>query len=163
MFQSPLPPAASPAGKAPEASPAPDLGSYTQLFLAPDAALPPHRGAGEFTLLTLPAVTAVLRLEDRTQGIVVKQPRARIGRQGDNDIVLDDGSVSRYHAIVTRDADGFWIEDTGSKRGVFVDGERVEEQVALASGASIRIGDVVMRFSVVSDGYDERSQAAAQG
>ncbi len=81
-------------------------------------------------------------------------------RQADNDIVLDDASVSRYHAIVTRDADGFWIEDTGSKRGVFVDGERVEAQVLMAPGASIRIGDVVMRFSV---GYDERSQAAAQG
>jgi pSer/pThr/pTyr-binding forkhead associated (FHA) protein len=131
------------------------------MFLAPDAALPPHRGVGEFTLLTLPPLTASLRLEGRAdQPIVVKQPRARIGRQGDNDIVLDDASVSRYHAIVTRDADGFWIEDTGSKRGVFVDGERVEEQVPLAPGASIRIGDVVMRFSV---GYDERSQAAAQG
>ncbi len=160
MFQSPPPPPPSPVGNAAQPAPAPDLCSYTQMFLAPDAVLPPHRGAGEFTLLTLPPVTAVLRLEDRTQGIVVKQPRARIGRQGDNDIVLDDASVSRYHAIVTRDADGFWIEDTGSKRGVFVDGERVEEQVALASGSSIRIGDVVMQFSV---GYDERSQAAAQG
>ena len=123
MFQSPLPPPRFAGARA-------DLGSYTQMFLAPDAALPPHRGAGEITLLTLPPVTAVLRLEDRTEGIVVKQPRARIGRQGDNDIVLDDASVSRYHAIVTRDADGFWIEDTGSKRGVFVDGERVEEQAA---------------------------------
>ena len=92
--------------------------------------------------------------------MVVKQPRARIGRQADNDIVLDDASVSRYHAIVSRDADGFWIEDTGSKRGVFVDGEHVADQVRLESGASIRIGDVVMQFSV---GSDERSQAAAQG
>ncbi len=117
------------------------------MFLAPEETLHPHRGVGEFTLLSLPPLTASSRLGDRPdEPIVVRQPRARIGRQADNDIVLDDASVSRHHAIVSRDADGFWIEDTGSKRGIFVDGQRVMDQVRLAPGVSIRIGDVAMQF-----------------
>ena len=88
---------------------------------------------GRVHAATLPPLTASLRLADRPdETIVVRQPRARIGRQADNDIVLDDASVSRHHAIVSRDADGFWIEDTGSKRGIFVDGQRVMDQVRLA-------------------------------
>jgi pSer/pThr/pTyr-binding forkhead associated (FHA) protein len=121
-----------------------------------------RRGAGEITLVTLPSAAAWLRLDLKPGDppLTVKQPRTRIGRQSDNDIVLDDASVSRYHAIVSRDADGFWIEDTGSKRGVFVDGTRVTVQARLQNGASIRIGDIGMRFAVE---YGEPGEAAGQG
>jgi phosphoserine phosphatase RsbU/P len=49
----------------------------------------------------------------------------RIGRHGDNDLVLRDSRASRYHAvIVAQDAD-YVIEDLKSSYGVFVNGERV--------------------------------------
>jgi hypothetical protein len=160
MFVKPVAPPTPPAaGREAPAEPA----SFTQMFLAPQATPRLRTPVGEQTLRTLPRTTAWMRPAGPAAGdslFTVKQPRARIGRQGDNDIVLDDASVSRYHALVCRDADGFWIEDTGSSRGVYVDGERVRGQVALSAGAAVRIGGVELRF--VAEGA-ERIQAAGRG
>lgn len=43
----------------------------------------------------------------------------RIGRDSEADIVIDDDSVSRVHASLTRDEQGFiWLEDVESINGV---------------------------------------------
>ena len=59
-----------------------------------------------------------------------------IGRADNCDIHLDDSSVSRLHARLTRLEHGFEIEDSGSTNGVFVNRERVER-------ASLQHGDVI--------------------
>lgn len=69
-----------------------------------------------------------------------------LGRDGSNDIVLAENSVSRRHALLTRDANGgVHLADAGSANGVFVNGRRVQE-VVLAPGDEIRIGDNSFRF-----------------
>ena len=47
-----------------------------------------------------------------------------IGRDGDNDIVLGVGRVSRHHARIYADDDGLWVEDLGSTNGTLLNGER---------------------------------------
>jgi sigma-B regulation protein RsbU (phosphoserine phosphatase) len=53
----------------------------------------------------------------------------RIGRHGDNHLVLHDSRISRSHARIVEEAGAYVIEDLGSRHGVFVNGIRVERQL----------------------------------
>jgi pSer/pThr/pTyr-binding forkhead associated (FHA) protein len=65
----------------------------------------------------------------------------RIGRQADNDIVLDDANVSRHHAVIIDTGTSFVISDLRSANGVDVQGERLHASVTLCDGDRIRICD----------------------
>ena len=65
----------------------------------------------------------------------------RIGRLSDNDIVLDDGNVSRHHAVIIDTGTNFVITDLRSANGVDVAGERIRGTATLNDGARIRICD----------------------
>jgi pSer/pThr/pTyr-binding forkhead associated (FHA) protein/S1-C subfamily serine protease len=49
----------------------------------------------------------------------------RLGKSHDNDVVIDDPHVSRYHALVRRGPEGVEIFDAGSTNGLFLDDQRV--------------------------------------
>ena len=69
----------------------------------------------------------------------------RIGRRASADIVLDDTTVSRRHALVL-DRDGSSvIADDRSLNGVFVNGRRVIE-ARLQHGDEVQIGARIMRY-----------------
>jgi pSer/pThr/pTyr-binding forkhead associated (FHA) protein len=71
-----------------------------------------------------------------------------IGRSPSSDIVLDDSSVSRRHAILARRGDAIVVLDNRSLNGVRVNGARVTEAV-LHHGDRIAVGQVTLRFVVV--------------
>ena len=71
-----------------------------------------------------------------------------IGRTASNAIALSDGSVSSSHARVLRSADGFLIEDMGSRNGTFVNSDRVTGKRALLDGDVLRLGKVLLTFNV---------------
>jgi len=52
----------------------------------------------------------------------------KIGRQGDNQLVLRDVRISRNHARIFAEGADYLIEDLGSRHGVFVNGTRVERR-----------------------------------
>jgi pSer/pThr/pTyr-binding forkhead associated (FHA) protein len=68
-----------------------------------------------------------------------------IGRSPAADIVLDDSSVSRRHALVARREDSTVILDDRSLNGLQVNGERVSEAV-LRDGDTIIVGHVTLRY-----------------
>jgi DNA-binding SARP family transcriptional activator len=70
----------------------------------------------------------------------------RIGRLPDNDIVLDDATVSRHHAIVIDTGNSFAITDLRSANGVHVAGKQIRGTVALDDGDHIRISDHEFTF-----------------
>jgi len=97
------------------------------------AALGPHTGT-----LAGPAVVAELRGNDGQRYRL--EASNRIGRRPDNDIVLDDDDVSRYHAVVIDTGGSFVISDLRSTNGVDVGGRRIRGSATLADGDHIRIG-----------------------
>ncbi len=72
----------------------------------------------------------------------------RIGRRPDNDIVLDDDDVSRYHAVVIDTGGEFVISDLRSTNGVEVAGRRIRGSATLADGDQIRIGSHEFTFEI---------------
>ncbi len=68
-----------------------------------------------------------------------------IGRSPAADIVLDDASVSRRHALIARRGEQSVILDDRSRNGVHVNGMRVSE-APLADGDIIVCGHVTLRF-----------------
>jgi DNA-binding SARP family transcriptional activator len=72
----------------------------------------------------------------------------RIGRLSDNDIVLDDATVSRYHAMIVDTGNSFIITDLRSANGVSVGGNRIRGSAALVAGDKVRIGDHEFTFEI---------------
>jgi hypothetical protein len=68
-----------------------------------------------------------------------------IGRQSDSDIFLDDITVSRNHALLLHEDDGYYIQDQGSLNGTYVNRVRVEKQ-KLADGDQLQIGKYKLTF-----------------
>ena len=69
----------------------------------------------------------------------------RIGRRVGADIVLDDATVSRRHALVLERGGAPVIADDRSLNGVYVNGRRVRE-AALHHGDEVQIGARIMRY-----------------
>jgi diguanylate cyclase (GGDEF)-like protein len=69
-----------------------------------------------------------------------------IGRALGNTIVIEADSVSRQHARLYPEGDGYWVEDLGSTNGTLVNTERIEGPRRLEHGDLIKIGGVVLRF-----------------
>jgi len=72
-----------------------------------------------------------------------------IGRLPENDIVIDNLSVSRQHAVIHAVRSGHVIRDLGSKNGTLLNGEKVE-QCELCGGDTIQIGKYEIVFQVTT-------------
>lgn len=71
----------------------------------------------------------------------------RIGRSAHgNDVVLDDLSVSREHALIREKEEHFKLYDRGSKAGVYLNSHRLREPKMLYHGDIIQLGEVRLTF-----------------
>ena len=81
-----------------------------------------------------------------------------IGRQVDRDLSLPNSQVSRQHAIIHEDEEGFIIEDISSRHGTLINGVR-KDSARLRSGDRIQLGasSIVLTFLGVQDQASTRS------
>lgn len=77
-----------------------------------------------------------------------------IGRSRASDIVVDDPAVSRNHCVLLRRASGWYICDTGSKGGTYVNGEAAEGRTRVLIDDVINVGNSQFQFLRGED-YDE--------
>ena len=148
----------------------------TQLIDTPnfcaECGAPVHRDDSHETMAT-PTIDAVfpeMHARDAVKAgpgtldalVVVRGPRVgetyefstevtSVGRQAGNDIVLDDVTVSRHHALFTTTASGrVTVRDLNSLNGTYVNGSRVEE-LTLRTFDEVQIGKFKLSFVSAAD------------
>lgn len=98
--------------------------------------------------ISLPGIAALIGLQGIAAGgtFALTSGDLTIGRDGENEIVLAENTVSRRHARLLRDGQGqFTVTDLGSANGVYVNGERVQRAI-LTHGDEVKVGDNYFRY-----------------
>lgn len=118
------------------------------LFFRLDSAGTARAGLGERVAATSERVqgTFWLSADDGGLAFKIEGDRIRVGREPDNDVVLEDPSVSRRHAEFVRTEEGFAIADLGSRNGTYLGEARVGSEAPLTDGARLRLGR--LKFTV---------------
>ncbi len=83
-----------------------------------------------------------------------------IGRDINNEIVINDAEVSRKHSRLAISADSFTIEDLGSTNGTWVNERRISGAHLLRHGETIRLGDNITLIYEMVD-FDEDATVAS--
>ncbi len=98
---------------------------------------------------TAPSIEATLHILQRDGSVIEREINAtefRIGKGPQNDVILNDASVSGTHAMITF-ADGrFMLSDLGSRNGTLLNEARVTEARPLAHGDLIKMGHCTITF-----------------
>lgn len=100
------------------------------------------------------AILEVISSDQSRRYVRVAQTPYLIGRGAEtgNHLQLSDRRISRQCAAIVREAERFYIEDRGQRRGVFVNGEKIESRM-LEDGDRITFG--------LEDSYEIIFRAAA--
>lgn len=70
----------------------------------------------------------------------------RMGRHPSCEVVIDLNSVSRFHAQLVKEADGYAIEDLKSRNGTFVNGKRIDGRTTLVDNDRVKICDMLLVY-----------------
>jgi diguanylate cyclase (GGDEF)-like protein len=120
----------------------PDPDDLTPPFPTSPTARTGRSGVPDVPILRVLAGRDVLRF-------VVIGPAVEVGRDAGCGLNLNDASVSRRHAVIRSDEDGFCVEDLGSRNGTFVNGQQADFE-RLSPGDRLEVGNVPLRFDLVS-------------
>ncbi len=103
----------------------------------------------------LPAGSALLivrRGPNEGSRFLLQSEDVTIGRHPDSEIFLDDITVSRHHATISRSADGWTIVDKGSLNGTYVRRTLIDGTVTLRHGDEVQVGK--FRFTFFASSHD---------
>jgi len=99
----------------------------------------------------MPRVTiTVLDRTPQPYRFLLDRMKVNMGRGSENDIVIDDGSVSVRHAVMERIDGGYQLRDLGSTNGIKLEGIQ-KEIIPLRHGLSVKIGDVAFDFTLTEE------------
>lgn len=100
-------------------------------------------------------VLAVLQNIDDGSAYSVNSPVANIGRASTNEIVIEDASVSRLHAVLQQEGFGAFTIENRSGNGTFVNHQKIDKS-PLVDGDLITVGSTTLRYAQ----NDKKKQAA---
>lgn len=103
------------------------------------------------------ALLVVRRGPDLGARFLLDQDRTIAGRHPEVDIFLDDVTVSRRHAEFGRNGTRFTVRDLGSLNGTYLDGERIDDEIALLDGAEVQVGK--FKFTFFASRFDLPGQS----
>jgi pSer/pThr/pTyr-binding forkhead associated (FHA) protein len=79
--------------------------------------------------------------------VVIDRDWLVIGRGRSADLVIAEATISRVHAAIGFDADGFYVQDLGSTNGTQVDGARIERH-SLKECDEIQMGRLIVSVTL---------------
>jgi diguanylate cyclase (GGDEF)-like protein len=86
-----------------------------------------------------------------TKRIDLSRSIMRIGRDTNNDIVLEDTEVSRRHARLEARGRSWVLMDVGSTNGTFLNDRELDACVKLKGGDRVKIGSQIFKFLTGDD------------
>ena len=119
--------------------------------------IPPTKIAyvsGKPTTLHLRKCKLVWEKEDgKVSEYIFDQSTINLGAMDDNDLVVDDETVSRYHCKIYQDENSYIVQDLGSTNGTFVNRVRIKEAY-LKPGCTVGIGNTELKFQSLDERMD---------
>jgi len=101
--------------------------------------------------LTLPGIKlSVIAGPARGKEIIARRGIIRVGTSEDNDLVINDDSVSRRHLELRLRGDEIRAVDLRSTNGTTINGVKIKEAIVEA-GAIIKVGDTELRTAAVQE------------
>lgn len=99
----------------------------------------------------------VILLEDMIshEAIPVLYWENSLGRSKSCDIVLNDMTASRSHAVLMRRESGWIVTDTDSKAGTFVNGTKLTAPTPVFPGDTIAMGSTALMLKPIGSGSSE--------
>ena len=84
----------------------------------------------------------------------ISKDKVRIGRSNDNDLILADNTVSRYHTEIQKRKNDYILADLGSYNGTRLNGKSIQK-VFLKHGDKIQIGSSKLTFLINGNSLDQ--------
>ena len=91
------------------------------------------------------AMVLILRGANKGSRFLITSSGVTVGRSASSSIFLDDVTVSRTHATITKVGKGFLLKDEGSLNGTYINNISITEH-ELVSGDELQIGKFHMLF-----------------
>jgi transcriptional regulator with GAF, ATPase, and Fis domain len=92
----------------------------------------------------------VYRDSEVVKSVPLRGAGISIGRKSVNDVVLDDLSISKQHAVITREGQTWYIRDLESTNGVMLSGVKVKS-APLTRDKEFKLGNFTVKFEVTDD------------
>ena len=87
--------------------------------------------------------------------IPLKGPSMTIGRDPQCDLHLDNRALSRRHAQIEKRGAAIWVRDLNSQNGTYVNGNRINEPLALNGGDIVEVGRYHVRIEGVENARED--------
>ncbi len=94
----------------------------------------------------------IISSPDGKNGILeLNKPLITVGRGNANDLVLNDASVSRFHAVFKLRDNSIFVADRGSTNGIVLNDEKISKETELKDGDVALLGLYRLRLENVDD------------
>jgi two-component system cell cycle response regulator len=95
---------------------------------------------------TREAVLITIRGTPQGKKYVLNKEALVIGRDKDTDVPINDSNVSRKHAVIKKNINGFTIEDLGSRNGTYLNDIKLQFATGLNKEDMIKIGTTILKY-----------------
>jgi adenylate cyclase len=94
----------------------------------------------------------IISSPDGKNGILeLNKPVITVGRGNANDLVLNDSSVSRFHAVIKLRENSVFVADRGSTNGIVLNDNKISQETELTDGDVVLVGQYRLRLENLNE------------
>jgi adenylate cyclase len=95
----------------------------------------------------------IISSPDGKNGILeLTKPVTTVGRGNANDLVLNDSSVSRFHAVIKLRENSIFVADRGSTNGIILNDKKISQETEFKDGDTALVGSYRLRLEAMDEG-----------